>query len=202
LQEFPVSAGSEKVNFRELPAKRTVKLLVLLLTSLLIASVTAAVYYSLTKEATVTTAAAPVYFVDGTDSTEAGATGHTTDGTWVRLASLKAYPNATLTYDSAINITATATTTFRLRHGSINDDVSTGNFSSIVFKLIASNGTQYGGDFTYDNADGNDVWSTPSDMSYQNILNGEEWAVKVMTKAASGATLGVVCNIIVYVDVQ
>ena len=199
-----MSAGSEKVNFRELSAKRTVKLLAFLFTSLLIASVTAAVYYSLTKEATVTIAAAPVYFVDGTDSTEAGATGHTTDGTWVSLAGLKAYPNATLTYDSAINITNgdSSTHQFRLRHGSINDDTDTSNFYSITFQLIASNGTQYGGDFTYDNSDGDDTWSTPSAMSYIGIMAAEEWAVKVMTKAASGATPSVVCNIIVYVDVQ
>ena len=190
------------MNWKELPAKRTVKLLALVLTSLLIASISASVYYSLSMDSTTTTATPVVTFVAGDDSVEAGATGYATDGTYVYLASLKAYPNATLTYDSAINITATAGTSFRLRHGSINDDVSTGNFSSIVFKLIASNGTQYGGDFTYDNANGDDTWSTPSDMGYQTILASEEWAVKVVTLAHSGATVSVAATIEIYVDVS
>ena len=192
------------MELRKTLSKKSARLLTLLLTTLLIASASAVVYYSLTLTSTVTTAAPPVIFIAGTDSTEAGATGYGTDGTWVSLASLSAYPNATLTYDEAIKInnTDTGTHQFRLRHVTINNDTDTSNFHSIIFKLIAPNGTQYGGDFTYDNSDGNDLWDPPSDMSYMNILAAEEWAVKVLTKAASGASTGVTADITIYLDVQ
>lgn len=191
------------MELRKVLSKRSARLLTLLLTTLLIASASAAVYYSLTMDSTVTTATAPVIFVSGTDSTEAGAA-IGTNGTYVNLASLTAYPNATLTYDEAIKInnTDTGTHQFRLRHGTINNDTDTSNFHSIIFKLIAPNGTQYGGDFTYDNSDGNDLWDPPSDMTYMNILAAEEWSVKVLTKAASGAFTGVTVDVTIYVDVQ
>lgn len=191
--------GIRKTLFR-----KEMKLVTLLLTSMLIASASATIYYSLTMESTVTTAIPVVKFVAGTDSVNAGATGYDTDGTWVSLAGLKAYPNATLTYDEAIKINNTDTSThqFRLRHGTINNDTDTSNFYSIVFKLIAPNGTQYGGDFTYDNSDGDDLWAPPSAMAYVSTLPAEEWAVKVVTKAASGATTSVAVDIVIYVDVQ
>ena len=183
---------------------KPVKMLILTLMSLIVVAASAAVYYSLVMQSTVTTAGAIVTFVDGSDSSAAGATGHATDGTWVNLAGLEAYPNATLTYDEAINITNSDASAhqFRLRHSSIVNNTATSNFTSIVFKLIAPNGTQYGGDFTYDNTDGNDIWTTPSTMSYLGIDAGEEWAVKVETLAASGATAAVTTNIVIYIDVQ
>jgi hypothetical protein len=192
------------VNLRELPAKKTVKLLALVLTSLLIASVSAAVYYSMFMEPKVTTAAADVYFVAGGDSTAAGATGYGTNGTWVRLASLKAYPNVTLTYEEAINITngGSGWHEIRLRHSSIspNGTSDVGNFTSITFKLIAANGTQVGGDFSY-TVTGNN-WNAPSDMFYQGIPAGETWAVRVETVAVSGALPDISVEIDIIVDVR
>lgn len=193
------------MDIRKTLFRKEIKLVTLLLTSLLVASASAAVYYSMVMEASVTTAAADIAFVAGGDSTEAGATGYATDGTWVRLASLKAYPNVTLTYDEAINITnqGASAHTFRLAHSSISpngtDPVS--NFTSITFKLIAPNGTQYGGDFTYSTG-GDDTWETPSDMNYQSIQAGEEWAVKVEILGASVATTGQTVEIDIHVDVQ
>lgn len=192
------------MEIRKILLRKELKLVTLLLTSMLIATASATVYYSLTMQSTVTTSTPVVKFIAGADSGEAGATGYATDGTWVNLAGLKAYPNATLTYDQAIKINNTDNSahTFRLRHGSINNDTDTSNFYSIVFKLIAPNGTQLGGDFTYDNSDGNDLWDPPSDMDYLDILAAEEWAVKVVTRAASGAATSATANIVIYVDVQ
>jgi len=192
------------MEIRKILFRKEMKLVTLLLTSMLIATASATVYYSLTMESKVTTATPVVKFIAGADSGTAGATGYTTDGTYVKLASLKAYPNATLTYDEAIKInnTDTGTHKFRLRHGSINNDTDTSNFYSIVFKLIAPNGTQYGGDFTYDNSDGNDLWTVPSDMTYMNILAAQEWSVRVVTKAASNAATSVTATVVIYVDVQ
>jgi hypothetical protein len=193
------------MDIRKTLFRKEMKLVTLLLTSLLVASASAAVYYSMVMEGSVTTAAADIAFVAGGDSTEAGATGYTTDGTWVRLASLKAYPNVTLTYDEAINITnqGGSAHTLRLRHGSIspNNTDPVSNFTSITFKLIASDGTQYGGDFTYSTG-GDDTWEAPSDMDYQSIGAGEEWAVKVEIVGTSGATTGQTVEIDIYVDVQ
>jgi len=184
--------------------KKEMKLLGLLLTSLLIASASAAVYYSMEMRSNVTTATPFVKFVAGNDSTEAGAADYATDGTYVRLAGLKAYPNATLTYDQAINITNTDTAThkFRLTHTTINNDTDTSNFYSIEFRLIAANGTQYGGNFIYDNSNGDDTWDPPYQTTLVYILGNEEFAVKVLTRAASGATADVKANVVISVDTQ
>lgn len=190
------------MELRNVLSKKPIKLLTLVLTAMLIASASAAVYYSLNIDATVTTATPVVRFIAGADATEAGAT--ITDGTYVVMTGLKAYPNATLTYTEAVKINNTDTSThrFRLRHGTINNDTDTSNFYEITFKLIAPNGTQYGGNFYYNNTDGDDVWDPPSDMSYISILAAEEWAVRVETKAASGAATSVTANIVIYVDVE
>jgi len=193
------------MQVKRIVLKKEMKLLGLLLSSLLIASASAAVYYSMEMRSNVTTATPFVKFVAGTDSTEAGASDYATDGTYVRLAGLKAYPNATLTYDQAIKIknTDAATHKFRLTHVTINNDTDTSNFYSIVFKLIAANGTQYGGgDFTYDNSDGNDTWDPPYQTTLVYILGSEEFAVKVVTRAASGATADVKANVVISVDTQ
>lgn len=193
------------MNLKKITAKKPLKLLLILLSWMIMATASAAVYYSMYMEPSVTTAAADVYFLAGGDSSTAGATGYATNnGTWVRLASLKAYPNCTLTYDEAINITNQGSSwhEFRLKHSSISPDgtLDVANFTSITFKLIAPNGTQYGGDFTYTRT-GND-WIPPSDMAYQGIPVGDEWAVKVEIVAVAGAWPGITVEIDILVDVR
>ena len=53
--------------------KKAVKFFTLLLTAIIIATASAAVYFELTLESQVTTQLAAVRFVSGNDSTEAGA---------------------------------------------------------------------------------------------------------------------------------
>jgi len=183
--------------------RRELKLVTLLLTSLLIASSSAAVYYSMVMEPTVTTATADVKFIAGNDSAPAGATGGSLTDSWVRLASLKAYPNTSLTYDQAVNVSNTGSAhQFKLTHVSITNGTSAiSNFISITFKLVAKNGSEYV-TFVYDNADGDTYWGAPPSMNYIDILAGENWAVKVITKAKASASPGQVCAIMINVDVK
>ncbi|MGB9134073.1 MAG: hypothetical protein WCC63_00570, partial [Candidatus Bathyarchaeia archaeon] len=120
-----------------------------------------------------------------------------TNSTYVAL-SLKAYPNATLTYDEPVNITNTSgfAHNVRLRHVSItpaSETASVSNFTSIKFTL---NGVS----FEYTTTD--DTWNPPSTMSYQSLAGNTEWAVKIETKAEAGATSAVSCTIVIAVDVQ
>jgi len=185
------------MNWKELPAKKTMKLLTLLLTSLLIASVSAAVYYSMVMEPTVTIYTAAVIFEAGADdSSNACNVTVDTDPTYVSLA-LKAYPNVTLTYTEPLNISNTDNSAHNvyLSHVSITPDgtADVANFTFINFTLNSQ-------DFDY-TVSGNN-WQTPSDMSPQSLPASTEWIVTIETRAAAGATAGIDVTIVIEVDVQ
>ena len=188
------------MDLGKITAKKPLKLLLLLLTSLIISTASAAIYYSLTMEPDVTVAGLTIKFTDGDDTTA----GSTVYDAWCGLA-LKSYPNATLTYDQAVNITNDDSSnghSMRLRHVSITPDGSAyvgGNFTYINMTIIAANGTEVVS-FDYTN-DGTD-WSPPSTTSYYYMQADEEWAVKVETLSPAGATVDTVCNIEIAVDVQ
>jgi hypothetical protein len=188
------------MDLGKITAKKPLKLLLLLLTSLIISTASAAIYYSLTMEPNVTVAGLTIIFTNGDDTTA----GSTVNDAWCGLA-LKSYPNATLTYDQAVNITNDDSSnghSMRLRHVSITPDGSAyvgGNFTYINITIIAANGTEVVS-FDYTN-DGTD-WSPPSTTSYYYMQADEEWAVKVETLSPAGATVGTVCNIEIAVDAQ
>jgi len=191
------------MNWKELPAKKTVKLLTLLLTSLLIASVSAAVYYSMTWEPTITVGTAMVTFTAGDDSTPAGFSAGT-NNTYCALTGLEAYPNATVTYDQAVNLTnnVAETTDVQLSHVSItppngNNDVA--NFTSITFYLIDEGGSQQAS-FAYTTT--TTTWNTPADTGYFSMSASVDWTIKVVTVAAAGAYSAVDCTIVIEVDVR
>jgi len=194
------------VKLREIPSRKPVKFLILLLTAMLIATASAAVYYSLTLESKVTIAGFDVKFTQGSDSGAAVAT--PIPAGWpasrVKLAGLKSYPNVTSTYDQAVNVTNFGVDAqFRLRHSSINalnGTASISNFTRITFRLIAKNGTQ-GGYLEYTTG-GDDTWERSADMNFIAIKAGEVWAVKVEIVAAAGATTGIMMEIVMYIDVQ
>jgi len=171
---------------------------------MLIASASAAVYYSLTMEPKVTISQASVQFAQGSDwSKVAGSIG--TNNTWCSL-SLKAYPNATLTYEQPLNISNTAGTSknIKLRHVSISPDsgdASVSNFTFVKFVLLDASGNAVsGGSFNYTTS--GDTWNLPSSMSYKTIPATTEWTVWIETKAAAGATKDIVASIVIAVDVQ
>jgi hypothetical protein len=183
---------------KRLKNRKWLDFLALLLISTLVVSASAAIYYAMLAQSTATIGAASVYFTAGKDSSGILTLG--TNNTYASL-SLSAYPNVTLYYDEAVNITATAAKQVRLRHISVtpidgNPDVS--NFTSIVFKLIAANGTELGS-LSYTTS--GDDWTEPTQTSYFAIGAGEEWAIKVETKAAAGATTGISTTIVIAVDV-
>lgn len=165
---------------------------------MLVVSASAAIYYTMLAQSTTTIAAASVYFTAGGDSTGILTLG--TNNTYASL-SLSAYPNVTLYYDQAVNLTATAAKQVRLRHVSISPedgDSSVSNFTSIVFRLIAANGTELAS-LSYTTS--GDNWAEPSQTGYFAIGAGEEWTIKVETKAVAGANTGVSTTIVIAVDV-
>ncbi|UCE95224.1 MAG: hypothetical protein JSV51_05665, partial [Candidatus Bathyarchaeota archaeon] len=169
------------MEIKNLLSRKETKLLTLLLTALLIASASAAVYYSLSMEPTVTITGALVSFEQGGDWPSGSSLG--TNSTYVSLA-IRAYPNATLTYDEPLNISNIDSSAhdIRLRHVSItpaSGSASVSNFTFINFTLNSV-------DFDYTTT--NDNWNTPSDMNYQSLPGNTEWALKIETRAAAGAT--------------
>jgi len=122
--------------------RKSLDLMVLLIVSALIITASASIYYGMLAQSTATVIAAPVYFTTGNDST--GILNLGTNNTYAGL-SLDAYPNVTLYYEQAVNITATADKQIRLRHVSVtpdDNDPSVGNFTSIVFRLIQADGSE------------------------------------------------------------
>lgn len=173
---------------------KSVKMLILMLMSLIIISASAAVYYSMTMQPTVTIAEAVVRFDQGSDWTDAGGS-MGTNNTYVSL-SIKAYPNATLTYDQPIiiNNTDSAAHDVRLSHVSITpaSGNSVSNFTLIRFTLNS---------VTFEYTTTTDTWNTPTDMSYQTLPANTEWDLKIETEAAAGATDALTCTIVIELDV-
>ena len=123
------------------------------------------------------------------------------NNTFARLT-LAAYPNVTLYYDQAVNLTATTAKQVQLRHLSItpNNDPSVANFTSIVFRLIRAGGSQVG-ILTYTTS--GTSWTVPSSGSgYVAIANGEKLAIKVEILAKAGSKVGVATSIQIAVDVS
>lgn len=191
------------MNARRILKSKALKFLFLLLTSMLIASASATVYYSINMEPTVTIKQALVQFVQGSDwSKVAGSMG--TNNTWCGL-SLKAYPNATLTYEQPLNISNTDSSNshqFRLRNISIapaSGSASVSNFTFIKFVIKNAAGVSQAS-FNYTTS--GDDWNIPSMASYLTLPANTKWIVYVETRAAAGATKDIAANIVIAVDVQ
>ena len=184
---------------RKAGSSKFLRLLVLLISSLLIATASAAVYYSMTMQPSVTITGATIRFAQGSDWPLGSALGN--NGTWVSLA-LKAYPNVTLTYDQPLNITNTdsASHTFRLRHVSITPAsgiAQVANFTFINFVVENAAGSQQAS-FNYTTT--GTTWNTPASTSYLTIPASTQWIVYVQTGAAASAN-NVAANLQIAVDV-
>lgn len=189
------------MNLRKIASKRSTKLVILLIASMLISTAGAAVYYSMIAQPAVTITAAPIVFAQGNDWPTGSTLG--SNGTWVSLA-LKAYPNATLVYDQPLNVsnTDTASHTFRLRHISITPSSGTAqvsNFTSINFVVEDAAGTSQAS-FNYTTT--GSAWNTPATTNYLTLPANTQWIVYVSTAAAAGASSGITANIQISVDVQ
>jgi len=187
------------MEIRKLLFRKETKLLTLLLTSLLIASASAYVYYSLSLTSSTTTGAAPaVKFVSGDDTPS----GSIVQDTWCQL-DLSAYPNVTMTYEKAVNISNTGSAVnIRLRPVSIsnpNGTDSISNFTRITFYLLNVSGSVQG---TLEYTTTDDSWNEPSATTYVQIPASTQWTVKVETVCKENASANIVTNIEIAVDVQ
>lgn len=182
-----------KINY-----KKSLKLVTLLLTSLLIASASAAIYYSLNISGTVTTAVT-VCFNEGSDWPDGSNMG--TGNTSVAL-SLQAYPNTTLTYEQALEVietTGSKTPSVRLRHISItNNTVDVANFTFINIVLLDDSSIQQG--YLNYTVSGNNFTLTSS-TTYQAMDASDVWIIQIETKANATATAGIEADLQIAVDV-
>jgi len=168
---------------------------------MLVATVGAIAYYSMTMQPSITVNAAPVRFASGGDWTSGSLLGD--NGTWVRLA-FKAYPNATFIYEDPLNLTNVDTSShqFRLRHVSItpatgNQQVS--NFTAINF-VVKNNAGTVQGSFNYTTTI--DTWNTPSTTTWFTLPASAKWIIYVETKGAAKANLNVAASIQIAVSTQ
>lgn len=123
--------------------RKLLRLFFLCVTSMLIATASAAVYnYMYMQSSPISAEAAKVQFVAGADSTAAGAS-IGTNGTYVELNSMAGWPNATRVYEDAVGIRNldTSNRTIELKFDSWSG--STTNIDYIYVKIF-SDGTQEG----------------------------------------------------------
>ena len=191
------------MELRKIASRKWMKFLTLLLTAMFIATASAAVYYSLSMQPSVTVSEAAVKFVSGTDW-PGGNMG--VNGTWCTI-SLKAYPNATLTYDEPLNLSETSGSDrqFRLVHQSITpaSGWSAANWTFINFTIMNETGNAVsGGSFDYytTGSGAGTTWQTPS-MSDLTLPADTMYTIKIETKAVEGAWLNQVVNLVITVDV-
>ncbi len=197
-------------NIREvldLKHKKYLRLGVLLLSTLLITSASALVYYSIANRTVATTAAAGVKFIAGGDCT--GAFGASPCGVTISAAgtyaalSTKSYPNATVTYQRALNVSNTDATTHTIRLRSIAISGGSTSYSAatskIEFDLINVLGVNQGS-LIYT---GGATWSTPTSTAFVTIAaSPTSWTIQVIAIADSTAATGVATTIDIGVDVQ
>jgi len=186
---------------RNIKINKRHKMLFLLLTSLLIGAVNAAIFYSLTMQPEILVSAPAIKF----DSAPDEPSGSTVNDAWCQLTA-KSYPNATLTYEQAvyINNTAGSANSFRLTHTSVtpaNASATVGNWTSIKFLVYNSTGYVFSLNYT---VSGTDWILEPSggQTSYYSIPATTAWWIRLETLSPATATEGNTCNIQIEVDVQ
>jgi hypothetical protein len=176
--------------------RKTLDLIVLLMISVFVISVSAGVYYSLEMTSTIDVMGANVYFVLGADNETAGVS-ISPDGMIGQLTTLKAYPNATTTYDDPIKVrnNGTASYIIRLRHIEVSGNAS--NFVFVNFTLMGTTELS----LNYTASGSNWVIPDPQNTTWVSIPQDTEWSIKVETKATAGATTGT-ATIKMTVDVE
>ena len=178
------------MNVKKIGSKKTLKLLGLLISSILIATVSAGVYYSLSTTSTITTATTDVWFKVGDDNGTDCDVQLSPDNTTAVITGLKAYPNASYTYIDPIRVrnNGTGAQNVRLRHGTISgtDD---SNFTYV--KFILRNGTTEDNEtlvtlnYTYNT--GSSSWDEPNATDWNSITGDTEWSITIETKAIDSA---------------
>ena len=190
------------MEIRKILSRKEVKLATLLLTSLLIATVSAATYYSLTMTSTVSVYAPAVYFKIGADDGTKGLVVTLgSKNTTVTLNGLRAYPNATFTYTDPVKVRNNATSgqvpQVRLAPSSISGGED--DFEFVKFLLNATAVS----DRRWLNYTSNGIaWSDTGTTNWVSLPNNTEWAIVVMTKARTTGVAGQTVTIALTVDVN
>jgi len=187
------------VNLKGLPAKKSMKFFTLLLTAILIASVSAGTYLSLTMTSTVQVYQSNVYFVEGSDNNTAGAIlALDSTNTTATITGLRAYPNATFTYENVTlvrNNSTSLNSSIRLAPD-VNPSAHPEDFVYVKFML---NGTSVRWlNFTSNGA----TWNNTGTTSWITIPTSTQWPVAIMTKATYNATISDSVTITIKVDVD
>jgi len=176
--------------------RKSLDLIVLLMISVFVISASAAVYYSLGMTSTITTAANDVYFVLGPDNGTATVTLFN-DNKSATLASLKAYPNLTMTYDDPIRVRNNNTgTSFNVRLRPVSRSGNAQYFVFINFTLNTT--TPVSLNYTSNGVS----WTDPSETGFVQVDANTEYAIRVQTMANATATSGQVANIEIAIDVE
>jgi len=191
------------VDIRKKLNKKPIKLLALLLTSMLIATTSALVYYSLNMTSTITIATTDVWFVKGLDNVTAGVS-LSPDNTSATLTGLKAYPNASYTYTDPIRVRNNGTAARNIRLTPVS--LSGNNTEFVYVKFLLRNGisetspTLASLNYTCSGSS----WTIPSATGWVSIpaTNPDtQWAITVITKAKDSAASASV-TIEIAVDVE
>jgi len=191
------------VNLKGLPAKKSMKFVALLLTSLLIASVSAVMFYSLEMTSTIDVYAADVYFVVGNDNGSSGlVVTFGSQNTTATITGLRAYPNASLTYTDPIRVRNNGSLTAQLRLAPLTDpSTNPEDFVYIRFLLNASGADDRWLNYTSDGSS----WTSPSSATSwtsTGIGASTEWPIVIYTKANATATTSDSVTIAITVDVD
>jgi len=189
------------VELRKLTLGKPAKLLVLLVASMLIATASAAVYYSMIVQPTMTIGVPPVTFTQGNDWSGILSLG--TNSTWAGLA-LKAYPNVTWTYEQVLNVSNADTVghDFRLCHTSItpaSGSSDVGNFTFINFCVKDANGVVQ---TTFNYTTSGYTWTVPSTTAYVPLPAETQWIICIETRGAAGATSDISASIGITLDIK
>ena len=192
------------MKLRKMPLKKSAKFLILLLTSMLIASVSAVTYISLTMESTIAVYKSNVYFVAGSDDGIAGlvVTLDSTNTT-ATLTGLRAYPNATFTYSDPVRVrnNATSGSNPQLRLApKVDPSANPEDFEYVKFLLNASSTDDRWLNYTSNGSS----WTSPTgptSWTITGIAPSTEWSIVIYTKATAGATVTDSVDISITVDV-
>jgi hypothetical protein len=177
--------------------KKILKIVTLLIATIVIGTVSADAYYSLSMTSTISFASNDVVFATGADSVAAGFS--TSDPYMTAtMTGLKARPDVETVYAEAgkvVNNAESGSSNVRLRSVSVTGNAA--DFEYINFVLMDGATEKARLDYTVSGS----AWVIPSTTNWTAILGQAQWSLRVETKAADDATTGSV-DIVIAIDVQ
>lgn len=165
-----------RINF-----KKTAKLVMLLISTLLIASASAAIYNYMYQDASISVEGMALAWINGADNATAGTQ---IDGVTSSLTNLKGPPNGTRVYGDPVRLNNTGATsvTFDLMIDQVTGD--TAEMDSITVRLYNVTNSASMGNLT--------VWSggaTGTDLTSLSITANTQWKLQWEIKWKSSATI-------------